>query len=661
MEKDTGLTFSKDDGTINYDDTVRVKGCPVIARLVKLFGDNWQEFTCPGKKQRKNNAHTDRVFHNVVYTAESIWNYCFTAEEPEEVRRFAIECLEWDERKSKKLLQLWDDMQIGYAMLSQKAMKNNLRFLRLGLRYPDAVLLAKVPDLLSTCGHTINEQELNSIILKYISDIKTKNTELKTYAIIANSLISSFKAIDPSEWHDKRRNDYLLQDDDIAKVEEHCKAHYGESKWQMFSDEERTKVMTEVTERYQSFFASIDRDFVRVPKLSDDIFNYLKSVCPALQDADRAKLYHPSMISAYRPMKSTDSSNDVAQLGSPNMGSIKNPVALRTLNILKDKINQMLSCRMIDPEDTRIVIETTREVGDVLDDANARTAFTHYQTQRANERAAIEKILSVEYPQRIIDNKDIDKALYVIEQHEHENWQTPYLRNEGKNKGTFDRTFSKYILKYKLWLEQGCRCMYTGRHINISNLFDDNATDIEHTIPRSLCFDNSDANLTVCDAYYNKHVKKNRIPTQMENYSHAANGYPAIEPMLEKWKIKVKHLEEKVDYWKHRSSRAQTKEDKDYAIVNRHEWEAELKYWTDKLDRFTRTDIPEKFRNSQLVDTGVITRHALAYLKSVFTNVVAQKGGVTAVFRDILGLQGVEKKKTGAYIPIMQLMLLCSP
>lgn len=646
LEKELKVSLSKKIGTINYSDSVTVAGCPITARLINLMGENWMEFSVIGKKQRQNQAKDGATFHVVRHTAESIWNYCLNADEPEDIERFSTECLGWDEKQTKKLIKLWDDIQQGYAMLSKKAMRNINRFLRYGLRYSDAVILAKIPDLLQKHGISINEEDIQNIINEYINVIREKNSSEKTYTTIANSLISSYKALDYTERFADRQYDYTLQESDIEDIKGKCKSHYGEKHWNSMPATTRDGILEIVAEKYQEFFFDKKRDFIKSPKLSDEVFDYLCHLYATLTEEDKKKLYHPSMISVYRP-NSSGSKADLL-LGSPNMGSIKNPVALRTLNYLQKKINQMLDNHLIDSEDTRIVIETTRKKGDILDDANMRRAMSHYQTERQNERDEIKRIIAQYYPNRVSE-EDIDKALYVIEQYEHENWEEPYLINSGKKKGQFDLTFNKYIQKYKLWIEQGCCCMYTGKVININNLFDDNSTDFEHTIPRSLSFDNSDMNLTVCDSYYNRQVKKNRIPTQLENYDKPAviggKTYSAIKPRLKKWEEKVEHLENMVNYWKRRSSMASTKEDKDFCIVNRHEWQMELDYWKNKLDRFTRTDIPEGFRNSQLVDTGIITRHAIAFLKSVFNNVVAEKGSVTADFRKILGLQSIEEKK----------------
>lgn len=645
LEKELKQSFSKEKGTINYSDSVAVAGCPVTARLRNLLGENWKDFSIKGKKYRQNQAKADKSFHVVSHTTESIWNFCLNADEPEDIERFAFDCLGWDDKHAKLLIKLWDDMQQGYAMLSKKAMENINRFLHYGLRYSDAVLLAKIPDLLHKHGHDINDEEIRTIINEYIS-IRQKNSEEKTYSTIANALVSNYKALNYTERFADRDYDYTLQESDIKDIREKCKTHFGEKSWNSMPEVKRNGILKKVAQKYQDFFFDKKRDYIKAPKLSDDVFAFLIRSYSSLADEDRARIYHPSMISVYRP-NSSDTQTDLL-LGSPNMGSIKNPVALRTLNILQKKINNMLEKHLIDPEDTRIVIETTRRKGDVLDDANMRKAISHYQTERQNERDEIQKIIAQYDPKRNSE-EDIDKALYVIEQYGHDNWEEPYLNNKGKKKGQFDMTYNKFIQKYELWLKQDCCCIYTGKVINIKNLFDDNCTDIEHTIPRSLSFDNSDMNLTVCDSYYNRHIKKNRIPTQLENYDRPAviggKTYSAIKPRLKKWEEKVEHLEDMANYWKRKSSIASTKEEKDFCIVNKHEWQMELDYWKNKLDRFTRTDVPDGFRNSQLVDTGIITRHAIAFLKSVFNNVVAEKGSVTADFRKILGLQSIEEKK----------------
>ena len=146
--------------------------------------------------------------------------------------------------------------------------------------------------------------------------------------------------------------------------------------------------------------------------------------------------------------------------------------------------------------------------------------------------------------------------------------------------------------------------------------------------------------MTVCDAYYNRHIKKNKIPTELPGYKEE------IEPRLQPWRNKIEQLRNNVEFWKQKSKQAQTKDLKDKAIRQKHLWQMELDYWQDKLSRFTMTEVTDGFKHSQLNDTRLITKYAYHYLKSVFSKVEVQKGLVTANFRKILGVQSVDEKKS---------------
>lgn len=70
-------------------------------------------------------------------------------------------------------------------------------------------------------------------------------------------------------------------------------------------------------------------------------------------------------------------------------------------------------------------------------------------------------------------------------------------------------------LKYRLWKESYGRCPYTGNNIPPENLLDDGLVDIEHIIPFSRCFDDSYMNKTICDATFNRTVKRNQAPGEI--------------------------------------------------------------------------------------------------------------------------------------------------
>ena len=626
LEKRLGIHFSYNDKTINYKDSTSVAGCPITARFRKMLGEEWESFRVDGQKERQAHSKNNILFHRVSYSIEDIWHFCYDAEEPEAVLAFAQETLRLERKKAEELVRIWSAMPQGYAMLSQKAIRNINKLLMLGLKYSDAVILAKVPELVD-----VSDEELLSIAKDYYLVEAQVNYDKRINSIV-NGLIAKYKSVSEEYRFADHNYEYLLDESDEKDIIRQIESSLGARRWSLMNADEQTDILQKVRDRYQDFFRSHERKFVESPKLGESFENYLTKKFPMVEREQWKKLYHPSQITIYRPV-SVGKDRSVLRLGNPDIGAIKNPTVLRVLNTLRRRVNQLLDDGVISPDETRVVVETARE----LNDANRKWALDTYNRIRHDENEKIKKILEEFYPKRDgISTDDIDKARYVIDQRE-----VDYF--------TESRTYNKDIKKYKFWLEQGGQCMYTGRTINLSNLFDPNAFDIEHTIPESLSFDSSDMNLTLCDAHYNRFIKKNHIPTDMPNYDKAitidGKEYPAITSQLQRWVERVERLNRNVEYWKGQARRAQNKDRKDQCMREMHLWKMELEYWKKKLERFTVTEVTDGFKNSQLVDTRVITRHAVLYLKSIFPHVDVQRGDVTAKFRKILGIQSVDEKK----------------
>ena len=626
LEKRLGFHFSYNDKTINYKDSTSVAGCPITARFRKMLGEEWESFRVEGQKERQAHSKNNISFHRVSYSIEDIWHFCYDAEEPEAVLAFAQETLRLERKKAEELVRIWSAMPQGYAMLSQKAIRNINKILMLGLKYSDAVILAKVPELVD-----VSDEELLSIAKDYYLVEAQVNYDKRINSIV-NGLIAKYKSVSEEYRFADHNYEYLLDESDEKDIIRQIESSLGAKRWSLMDADEQTDILQKVRDRYQNFFRSHERKFVESPKLGESFENYLTKKFPMVEREQWKKLYHPSQITIYRPV-SVGKDRSVLRLGNPDIGAIKNPTVLRVLNTLRRRVNQLLDDGVISPDETRVVVETARE----LNDANRKWALDTYNRIRHDENEKIKKILEEFYPKRDgISTDDIDKARYVIDQRE-----VDYF--------TGSKTYNKDIKKYKFWLEQGGQCMYTGRTINLSNLFDPNAFDIEHTIPESLSFDSSDMNLTLCDAHYNRFIKKNHIPTDMPNYDKAitidGKEYPAITSQLQRWVERVERLNRNVEYWKGQARRAQNKDRKDQCMREMHLWKMELEYWKKKLERFTVTEVTDGFKNSQLVDTRVITRHAVLYLKSIFPHVDVQRGDVTAKFRKILGIQSVDEKK----------------
>lgn len=636
IQKRIGKPLDYGERTINYKDKVSVSGCPISGRMKNLLGEDWENWLFEPGETKTNNKSGE--IKPITYDAIDLWHVCFSFDEPEYVEEFAKNKLHFDDNQTKQLVRIFGAIQQGYGMLSLKAVKNINRFLQKGLIYTDAVLLAKLPDIFKDEWKNVEKD-----VIAEIDRIIANNRQQKQLFNIVNTLIANYKSLEITEQFANKNYEYRLDSSDLNDVREAAIKAMGERTWSKINAEEQSRLLENVAELYQSFFASEKRDYYKLPKVADALAEFLHQQYEFLSEKDLRKIYHPSMIEFYAPSRPEiiEDGRCLRLLGSPVIGALKNPMAMRVLHTLRKQVNALLKATdkygnaLID-EDTRVVVETARE----LNDANMRWAIEAYQRERESENKEYEKLIREFYPDRLLNKDDVDVVRLACDQHDIPEIGSIVLEaHKDKKRAEGVPVYKKDVTKYRLWLEQGCRCLYTGKIINITNLFDDNAFDIEHTIPRSQSFDDSLANLTICDAHFNRTIKKNQIPTQLANYEE-------IKLRLRPWFDKVEQLKDNVEFWKAQSKRAQDKDRKDYCIRQRHLWQMELDYWQNKVSRFTMTEVTSGFRNNQLNDTRIITKYAYHYLKTVFNKVEVQKGSVTANFRKMLGVQSVDEKKS---------------
>lgn len=636
IQKRIGKPLDYGERTINYKDKDSVSGCPISGRMKNLLGEDWENWLFEPGETKTNNKSGE--IKPITYDAIDLWHVCFSFDEPEYVEEFAKNKLHSDDNQTKQLVRIFGAIQQGYGMLSLKAVKNINRFLQKGLIYTDAVLLAKLPDIFKDEWKNVEKD-----VIAEIDRIIANNRQQKQLFNIVNTLIANYKSLEITEQFANKNYEYRLDSSDLNDVREAAIKAIGERTWSKINAEEQSRLLENVAELYQSFFASEKRDYYKLPKVADALAEFLHQQYEFLSEKDLRKIYHPSMIEFYAPSRPEiiEDGRCLRLLGSPVIGALKNPMAMRVLHTLRKQVNALLKATdkygnaLID-EDTRVVVETARE----LNDANMRWAIEAYQRERESENKEYEKLIREFYPDRLLNKDDVDVVRLACDQHDIPEIGSIVLEaHKDKKRAEGVPVYKKDVTKYRLWLEQGCRCLYTGKIINITNLFDDNAFDIEHTIPRSQSFDDSLANLTICDAHFNRTIKKNQIPTQLANYEE-------IKLRLRPWFDKVEQLKDNVEFWKAQSKRAQDKDRKDYCIRQRHLWQMELDYWQNKVSRFTMTEVTSGFRNNQLNDTRIITKYAYHYLKTVFNKVEVQKGSVTANFRKMLGVQSVDEKKS---------------
>jgi CRISPR-associated endonuclease Csn1 len=644
-----------------------VSGCPVIAGIMSVFDEEWKEKLITNENKigvnwggltltyqvkygtRKKKGKTfvaKQVGEERKLTYEGIWHLLFdyiqTWDDEEGLRTFCKEVLSWDDDKTDAFIDI--DVRQGYGSLSKSAITRILPFLQQGKIYSEAVSFANLSKVLGKDEFARQESE----IVKAISNAIKEVDETKDKLNIVNGLIQQFFG----ETYSNRAKgiDEQLKIQAEADVYQKLKGFFGEENWNNKPKEEQQRYFDFVLEKYLTFLdgkqtdeekassaqqkkATID--YYKLPRLDEAIKKILKKEFNAT-DGGLKHLYHPSDIDIYPKANG----NKLVDPQPPSRGW-KNPMAMRTMHELRKLLQYLIDIGKIDRE-TKIVVEMARE----LNDANKRWAIQYYQRKREEENIEFAKaIIGVareKYPALSeTDVNNIEKIRLWWEQ----------LEN-GDDFFKQIKALKEDVQKYRLWKEQQCQCMYTGKLFGISDLFDGTKTQFEHTFPVSDSFDNSLANLTVCDANYNMNIKKDQIPTELPNYHEDWNGYSPIEKRVERWIQKRDSLIERIKGNVIETKKAIRRGDIDWKnklIRDRHLLRFDLDYWDKKVKTFTFKEIPNWWKNSQLVDTQIITKFSRAYLKSFFNRVDVQKGTVTAEFRKVYGIMGDERKDRGKH------------
>lgn len=570
LEKMFETTFSKQAGTINYKDETSVSGCPITVRLNRLFD---------GRK------FNEAIVNAEKYTVEDIWHICNNSDPYDEddvnwFNEFAKNRLHFDDKKLKELRTLWKKTPDGYSNLSLKAIRRINVMLRQGMGYSDAVMFAKVPDIIGRERYAEIEDSIMDIADKFAKKYETERAKVRA----ENEKVDAYIVEHPDE-----------------DIKEHV------------------------------------RGFQAMPQKMKFFKQFMHKKFPDVKKYMWEKLYHHSDASFY-----PKAPRDKKYLADPIKGHIMPPSVKHALCILRKRVNALIENGDIDPESTRIVIETARE----MCDANMKWAIDTYNTHRNAENKAIEKLikeLCKDYADKSVSDEEIEKARLLLEQGDRQNELLEDIGNAyntyyNKNRKKLDN--SEIAKKrYQLWKKQRYISIYTGNEIAFSNLFTPEY-EKDHTLPISKSFDNSLANKTICETDYNK-VKKILLPTALPDYEN--NIRHSI--ILDLWAQKVERLKRQVEEWNRKVKRAADPDTKNNALRQKYLYGMDLKYWEDKLSRFFVTKIDDRFRNSQLNDTRIMTRYAIHYLNSVFDKVSVQRGETTAKFREILGIEEKDRSK----------------
>ena len=565
-----------DSWVFNYRKDMAAPGSPFTSMMIASFGDGWKD-TIYEKYEKSKGKTKEQVVND-------IWHALFSFDDSTKLGGFLVINLKVDEEVKERLCK---PLPQGYGNLCLKAVNNILYWLEQGKIYSQSVFLAKLPEIFKR--NNLNWDDEKEAVEEIIADVFEKHGLNSAIDFAVNSQIKNLRGDDYNE-----SNTVLLQvPENLSrfkdKMMEVIQSEYGERRWGNLTEEERRSAENHAVDQLKEYAVKKQGEgvFIKGGTLENRIKQALIDRYGFAHDLQSNEgvldgLYHPSAVECY-PKTIGD------YLGSPRINSIKNPVFMRTMTILRKLINALLKEGIID-EDTRIRIEMARE----LNNANDRAALYSWQRDREKER--------VDYARAIEEN--------------------------GYEASPVN------ILKYKLWMEQGTKCLYTNKTIGLHDFLGENPVyEIEHTIPRSRRLDNSQENLTLCEMHFNRHVKRNFIPQELQNsddiFQRAKHAYQS----------RIDELEAQMERSRSVCRAAQEKDTKDKARKKFLKAKMDRDYLRGKLKRFEIKEPPNGFTNNQLVDTRIISKYAFLYLKSYFKRVDTLKAGVVHEVKDIWGLK----------------------
>jgi len=565
-----------EDYLLNYSMKTTVSGCPVSARFKDLFGADFIDDDFSFVKDSNN--RTPKLITDA-------WHVLYTFDSDKKLKEFALNRLNFTDEQCTTFLKI--RLKQDFASLSLKAINKILPYLREGLIYSHAVFLANMEETVPV--HIWKNEENRKVIRTAIKEIIENHSDNTTIVNMVNGFITNARR-ENEVWSEEAKQLYFND------LDRKIKTTFGAKRFENFSEYKKTNLINTAQQLITEFMPKNlgKGEHVKVDRLDEAVLSFLADNF-GKENLNAKKLYHPSAIETYKPAKRGKDGR--LYLGSPITSSVRNPMAMRALHQLRLVINELIKNGLIDTN-TKINVEMSRG----LLNANERTGLKRWQDDREKKRK--------EYVDRI-----------------KEHFSPDYQPSEDE------------VLKYQLWEEQRRICLYTGKPISIEDFLGaDPKFDIEHTIPRSQSYDNSQENKTLCENEFNRKVKRNRIPYELTNHAE-------IIVRIEHWKEEIEKLEKEIQKAVRQAKGAVDKDQKDKAIQKRHQLSYERNYWQNKYKRFTMEEVPEGFKNSQMVDIGIITKYSRLYLKTVFSKVYTVKGNTVADFRKMWGLQDIYTKK----------------
>lgn len=142
----------------NYRLTQSVSGCPTIANLMSVFGDDYESAIAKVYTNGRGKTKSQMV--------DDVWNVLYSFADHAKVIEWAKSRLQMSDEQAEKFAKI--RLSHSFASISLKAVRNILPFLEEGMIYSHAVMMAKVPEIVGKQNWSEDlKTELQSLIVNF--------------------------------------------------------------------------------------------------------------------------------------------------------------------------------------------------------------------------------------------------------------------------------------------------------------------------------------------------------------------------------------------------------------------------------------------------------------------------------------------------------------
>ena len=153
----------------NYRMTQSVTGCPTIASLMSVFGDDY--VSAIAERYTLSTGKTPSQMVN------DVWNVLYSFSDKDKLKQWGKEKLQLDDEEAEKFSKI--KLTHSFASLSLSAVNKILPWLEQGLIYSHAVLMAKVPDIVGEEVWQNRGESITKELLSLIANFNPKDVTMQ--------------------------------------------------------------------------------------------------------------------------------------------------------------------------------------------------------------------------------------------------------------------------------------------------------------------------------------------------------------------------------------------------------------------------------------------------------------------------------------------------